>query len=187
MSEVNANMAIENRDVVDYWSAREDDYGLGATWADADKLCWRCGRRAKLQQCHIVPKSRGGACEPSNLVLLCRLCHREAPSVSDPRYMWIWLRATSDAFFEVFRFRRAMDQYVTIFGRAPFEGVDVAAVPVEEMESLLRQILRGTVVHFGEGHLNPVTVACVIHQVEQVLQAKATSDVDQTRDQSMRS
>ena len=56
--------------------------------------------------------------------------------------------------------------------------VDAAAVPVEEMESLFRKILRGTVKHFGEGHLNPVTVACVIHQVEQILQAKATSYVD---------
>jgi 5-methylcytosine-specific restriction endonuclease McrA len=187
LSEVNSSMEVEHRDVVDYWSAREDDCGLGATWADADRLCWRCGRKAKLQQCHIVPKARGGACEPSNLVLLCNQCHREAPNVSDPRYMWIWLRATSDAFYEVFCFRRAMDQYVAMFGKAPFEGVDAAAAPAEEVKSLFRQMLCGAVKHFGEGHLNPVTVACVIHQVEQVLQAKATSDVDQTRGQSMRS
>lgn len=73
---------------------------------------------------------------------------------------------------------RAVDQYVVPFGKAPFEGMDEAAVSVEEMKSLFYQMLREAAVHFGEGHLNAVTVACVIHQVEQVLQAKETSDVD---------
>ncbi len=178
LSEVNPNMAIENRDVVDYWSAREDECGLGVDWADADKRCWRCGCEAELELCHIVPDSRGGLREPSNLVLLCNRCHREAPNVSDPRYMWVWLRATCEPFYDTLWFMRAMDQYVAMFGKAPFEGMDEAAIPADEIKSLFRQVLRETVVHFGEGHLNPVTVACVMHQVEQILQAKATSDVD---------
>jgi len=99
--------------------------------------------------------------------------------------MWMWLRATCVPFYDTFWLVRTADQYVTLFGKAPFEGVDVAAVPAEEMKSLFRQMLRRTVVHFGEGHPNPVTVACVIHQVEQILQAKATSDVDEARGQSM--
>lgn len=177
-SEVSSSMKVAHRDVVDYWSAREDECGLGVDWADAEKRCWRCGYEGELELCHIVPDARGGTREPSNMVLLCNRCHREAPNVSDPRYMWMWLRATCVPFYDTFWLVRAAEQYVTLFGKAPFERVDAAAVPVEEMEPLFRQILRGTVVHFGEGHLNPVTVACVIHQVEQILQAKATSYVD---------
>lgn len=56
LRKVNAKMAVRHRDVVDYWSAREDECGLGVDWADA-------GNR----------------------------CHREAPNVSDPRYMWMWI------------------------------------------------------------------------------------------------
>jgi hypothetical protein len=172
LRKVNAKMAVRHRDVVDYWSAREDECGLGVDWADACNRCWRCGREAKLELCHIVPDSRGGLREPSNLVLLCKRCHREAPNVSDPQYMWMWLRATCVPFYDTFWLMRAVDQYVVIFGKTPFEGMDGAAVSVEEMKSLFCQMLREAVVHFGEGHLNPVTVACVIHQVEQGLQAR---------------
>jgi 5-methylcytosine-specific restriction endonuclease McrA len=65
-------------------SAREDECGLGVDWADARNRCWRCGREARLELCHIVPASRDGLRKSSNLVLLCKRCHKEAMNVSDP-------------------------------------------------------------------------------------------------------
>src|SRR5262249_7661154 len=67
---------------------REDECGLGVDWSEAEERCWRCGYKSSLQKCHIVPDSLGGAARPSNLVLLCCRCHREAPNVADPRFMW---------------------------------------------------------------------------------------------------
>lgn len=84
LRKVNAKMAVRHRDVVDYWSAREDECGLGVDWADARNRCWRCAREARLELCHIVPASRDGLRKSSNLVLLCKRCHKEAMNVSDP-------------------------------------------------------------------------------------------------------
>lgn len=87
-------MNVTHREIVEYWAARESDAGLGVNWSEAETRCWRCGYEGRLERCHIVPSALGGADEPHNLVLLCKRCHREAPNVADPRYMWIWLRKT---------------------------------------------------------------------------------------------
>lgn len=60
--------------------------------------CWACGRMAETERCHIVPRSRGGSEECSNLVLLCKSCHHDAPSVSHSQEeaessMFCWIRA----------------------------------------------------------------------------------------------
>jgi len=44
---------------------------------------------------------------------------------------------------------RAVEQNVAQFGKALLEGMNVAAVPVEEMRLLFRPMWRETVVHFG--------------------------------------
>ena len=92
--------------MVSYWSARIDESDLGCSWADAHSSCWRCGvpgsskgrsygRTPPLERCHIVPRMLGGSGDASNLVLLCRTCHNEAPDVDDTEFMWQWIRATS--------------------------------------------------------------------------------------------
>ncbi len=58
--------------------------------ATLDSLC-RNWNRLPLYRCHIIPKSRGGSDHPKNLVLLCGLCHSEAPDNVDPTYMIEWL------------------------------------------------------------------------------------------------
>jgi hypothetical protein len=72
----------------------------------------------------------------------------------------------------IFGLTRSAEEYVTLFSKAALEGMNVAAVPVEEMRLLLRQTLRETVVRFGEGRLNPITVTCVIQQIGQILRAE---------------
>ncbi|WP_218043192.1 HNH endonuclease [Embleya hyalina] len=39
--------------------------------------CQRCGARTELEVDHIVPVSRGGTWDLSNLLTLCRACHRQ--------------------------------------------------------------------------------------------------------------
>jgi 5-methylcytosine-specific restriction endonuclease McrA len=109
--------------IIDYWFQHEDECGLSVDWVDADKRCWRCGYKTKLQRCHMTPHSLGGADEPANLVLLCIRCHREAPNMENPRFMWIWIRAYATSFYDTFWISRGMEEFEKIFGRKPFSNI----------------------------------------------------------------
>lgn len=37
--------------------------------------CVRCGATEQLELDHVIPFSRGGACSPQNLAVLCRSCN----------------------------------------------------------------------------------------------------------------
>lgn len=89
----------ERKKIVEYWSKIEDESDLSVDWADAHERCWRCGYESRLYKCHIIPDSCGGKFEPSNLVLLCRRCHREAPNVTDPKFMWICAQSGALRYF----------------------------------------------------------------------------------------
>tara|TARA_R100000773_G_C4183215_1_gene92050 strand:+ start:159 stop:704 length:546 start_codon:yes stop_codon:yes gene_type:complete len=60
-------------------------------------FCWACFRedsktwnQSKLERCHILPDCDGGKPTPNNLVLLCKDCHKESPTLSDIFYFWEW-------------------------------------------------------------------------------------------------
>ena len=155
--------------IIDYWEIREDECGLGVDWAEAHERCWRCGCKAVLQFCHIVPDSLDGPDEPSNLVLLCGRCHREAPNVSDPRFMWMWLRATSVSFYEHYWSIRGIQEFEVIFGRKPFSTPAFRHVDQDLMEAAVGEAMEKATVHFGEGRMNPSTIASVYALVEEAL------------------
>jgi 5-methylcytosine-specific restriction endonuclease McrA len=53
---------------------------------------WRdLWNKTKLEVAHIIPHSRGGESIPSNLVLLCRDCHRDNPDSLNETFFWKWL------------------------------------------------------------------------------------------------
>jgi hypothetical protein len=97
-----------------YWRDRFPDLGIFIDWGEPS--CWACGfhygikydikssdanwreifscwARIPLQRCHIVPRSLGGADEPSNLFLMCRECHDLAPNTPFPSVFFEWVRA----------------------------------------------------------------------------------------------
>lgn len=47
--------------------------------------------RTRLEAAHIIPHSKGGESIPSNLVLLCRDCHRDNPDSLNETFFWKWL------------------------------------------------------------------------------------------------
>lgn len=158
-------------EIVAYWAPRESECGLGVDWTEAHERCWRCGTKTRLQRCHIVAASLGGANEPSNLVLLCKWCHEEAPNIDDPKYMWIWLRKTSVPIYDTYRFEKGMMEFEKLFGRKPHfrSGVDDPASYLAEFQSALKEHMGAVTVHFGHGgRLNPATIACLIHKIEQI-------------------
>ena len=102
-------------DIVKYWAPwlMKNGFDLG------EPSCWACGRWwgtkydiknkdasweeiynnwnkvRELQICHIVPKSLGGAYEPSNLFLLCRECHDLAPDTTSKEQFMNWVKKQS--------------------------------------------------------------------------------------------
>jgi ribosomal protein L37E len=158
---------VPHREIVDYWSMREDECGLGIDWAEAHERCWRCGYKSVLHPCHIVPDSLGGKNATWNLVLLCGRCHREAPNVADARFMWIWMSTTCVPLYDTFWTMRGMQEFEEMFGRKPFATPKFDSIAEEQAVELLRKEMRRVTHHFGEGRLNPSTIASIFALIEE--------------------
>lgn len=159
-------MDATHAEIADYWSRNQDECGLSVDWAEAEELCWRCAHRRKLQRCHVVPRSLGGSEQASNLVLLCGQCHAEAPNVADPEFMWIWLRAHAVDCYGTYWQIRGWREYEFIYGKKPFEGVKDHEALILRAYACLEQRIKQVSTHWGQGKLNPATIAWLLRQVE---------------------
>jgi hypothetical protein len=164
--------SVSIREIVDYWSRRESECGLGIDWAEAHERRWRCGYRSALQRCHVIPSALGGPDDPSNLVLLCGRCHREAPNVQDPRFVWIWLRATCVPFYDLYWTVRGAQEFEKMFQRRPFSGPEFEGIDRDQVKQLLGKEMEKATIHFGEGRLNPATIVCIFARIEERLTGK---------------
>lgn len=154
-------------EIIDYWSRNQDECGLAVDWAEAHELCWRCAHSRRLQRCHIVPRALGGSEDPRNLVLLCAQCHAEAPNVVDPEFMWTWLRAHAVSFYEMYWYERGFREFEFIFGRKPFaESMDAVSL-LPKVKVAIEKYINQTSTHWGQGKMNPATIAWLIRQAEQ--------------------
>lgn len=169
-------MAATVDEIVSYWAETEDECGLGVDWAEAHERCWRCGYKTILEKCHIIPAKLGGGATPNNLVLLCSRCHREAPNHQNPEYMWRWLRSTCVSFYDTYWTIRGWEEFEVMFGRKPLDWIGSLGSKVpdlaQEFEAEIEKEFRKTVIHFGEGRLNPSTVACVLAEIEQTVASR---------------
>jgi hypothetical protein len=157
-----------HRQIVEHWRSMHEDGGLTVDWGDAQERCWRCGNKANLQRCHIVPASLGGADEPANLVLLCARCHREAPNVSDQEFMWQWLRAHAAPLYGIYWSERASREFEFVFKRPAFSLLDASTrnVNSEQISAAVAEQMAKTSMHFGDGSLNISTLVWVFAKVE---------------------
>jgi hypothetical protein len=159
------------KEIVQYWSLHKDESELGVDWLEAHERCWRCAYKRNLERCHIVPDSLGGADHPSNLVLLCKHCHREAPNIADSRFMWIWIRETCKPFYDTYWRERGIEEFEKMFKRKPFFPPEKYHMTQEEVEVFMKEEMeeevKKVIVHFGEGMLNPSTYACLFARWEE--------------------
>ena len=107
--------------IVEYWSKYVYEGDLGTDWDEAENRCWRCGverKNGNLDRCHIIPEQTpfNGKDEPSNFVLLCKRCHKEAPDVPDPNIMFTWIKNTSCNFYDEFDFTLISEAFKKIYG-----------------------------------------------------------------------
>ncbi|GLZ62859.1 HNH endonuclease [Micromonospora sp. NBRC 107095] len=108
-----------------------DTVTLKASWA----------LRAKLDRAHLKPHSLGGSNDPSNIVLLCRTCHRDAPDWDDPAEMLAWVQRRAHWS------RLAEDKLLAAWDEIR-PGVPVPNVAPEAVSALISQEAG---VHFGVG------------------------------------
>lgn len=149
-------------EIVNYWVKHIDESDLSVDFREADKRCWRCGCKRKLQRCHIVPDSLGGKDEPSNLVLLCSRCHLDNPNVSDPDIMWDWLKSYKVPFYDTFWKLQGFEEYKKIYGKSMEEEYRIRGITknnIEEIQEIFQSQLKKASYHFGDRALNVATLA----------------------------
>jgi len=162
-----SNQMASVAEIVAYWSRHEDESGLAVDWAEAHKCCWACGRKKgkrNFDRCHIVPRALGGPDSAANLVLLCQRCHKQAPNVNDPSFMWFWLRSRAVPFYDTEWIISGLEEYQRLFGKRPFSGPN--PIDVSELKRMIKKFREQAIIHFGEGRPNPSTLAWVIAKIE---------------------
>ena len=167
------NISVSLDQIVTYWERRQDECSMAVDWSEARERCWRCGYKPRtLERCHIVPDALGGASSPENLVLLCVRCHREAPNVADERFMWLWLRAGCVPFYDTYWTLRGYFEFEQMFGRLPFCEIGLSEDQFNRVDELLKEEDAKATIHFGEGLLNPSTLACIMALIEERITGK---------------
>jgi HNH endonuclease len=82
---------------------------------------WRNWNGTKLERAHIIAASIGGKIEPGNLLLLCPLCHAQAPMTDISEIMLNWTREH--------------DSYLDCVFRKLDESIQRAAIRDDDMAS----------------------------------------------------
>jgi hypothetical protein len=75
--------------------------------------------------------------------------------------MWVWLRRYAVALYDTDWLIRGFEEFERIFGRKPFVSAQ-EDVPKERVQDAYRRVREAMTVHFGEGRLNPSSVAWMI-------------------------
>jgi 5-methylcytosine-specific restriction endonuclease McrA len=112
--------------------------GFDAVRHDVSAEGWDGWETAALDRCHLVPRTLGGDESPSNLVLLCRRCHRDAPNVGHPTYMLRWIAEREPHFAHRWTFIES------VYERADLRGTinTFSTAELNESDRLLRDLLR---------------------------------------------
>lgn len=150
------------REIVEYWESRIDETELSIDFAETEERCWRCAYKSELYRCHVIPDSLGGEDTPSNLVLLCRRCHIEAPNIKEKDFFWDWLKAQKVAFYDSYWTIRGMKEYSEIYKEKIEEAMLRLKIGPEEFQIFLKEQKDFVTIHFGEGRLNPSTLAGIM-------------------------
>ena len=153
------SIKTSRKKISDYWKSNPKAEFLNLDWSNAHNQCWRCNYKKGIQRCHIVPHPKSSNDDPSNLILLCTRCHKEAPNVSDPDIMWDWLWAYCHNRTELNLWvQRIIEEYKFIYDVSPTEEMAAAGATKAEFESFAENTISGAVIHFGEGRLNISTM-----------------------------
>jgi hypothetical protein len=83
------------------------------------------------------------------------------------------MRATCVPICDTYWTERGIQVFEQMFGRKPFTTPEFDDLSEERALALLREELQKATVHFGEGNLNPSTIASVFALIEERVTAAA--------------
>lgn len=127
----------KNLDIIKYWQedalddkgfllyGNGDECGMALDVSELDTgRCWRCATTKNVQRCHIVGESQGGLDEPSNLILLCKDCHDDAPMTKNAtaESIFNWIKKSRRLIVEPFRKSRFALAYNLCLSGCPPEN-----------------------------------------------------------------
>ena len=159
-----SQIKTKNLEIIDYWETRVDECDISVDFSYAHERCWRCGYKSVLHRCHIIPHSLGGEDHPSNLVLLCKRCHVEAPNINDVEFFWDWLKAQKTSFYNTYWTIRGFIEYEQIYKEDIILALFQTNLTYEDLKVFLEENIKNTAIHFGEGRINPSTIAGLIRK-----------------------
>jgi len=81
--------------------------------------------------------------------------------------MWIWLRTTYVGVYDSYWTVRGVQEFEKMFGRKPFTAPGFERLPVEELLAAMESEMKRAIVHFGEGRMNPSTIASIMALLEE--------------------
>lgn len=148
-----------------YWQGRGKyvmiDFGEPSCWACSYyEPEWECEEgeslrsmwnRIGLERAHLVPASLGGQSSPSNMVLLCPLCHKDAPDHADPQYMIRWIESREDYFGWAFR---SLATAINELGGISKEDAALI-IGHPRMDEAFKTAYERATWHFGAGRFTP--------------------------------
>jgi len=77
------------------------------------------------------------------------------------------MRTTYVPFYDLYWSTRGVQEFEKMFGRKPFTLLDFDAVSDKKALELLREEIKKATIHFGEGRLNPSTIASIFALIEE--------------------
>ena len=159
--------------IIEYWQKNcpYEERELNVDILDMDSHCWNCGddkrsgNKVRLEKCHIIPACLGGEDAPSNYVLLCHSCHRDAPNCTDKDAMWIWIRSNYSpmSFYGTYSIRKALIEFKRNKGYSFL--MDVAPKLGQNIEDILRVEMKKVSPH-GVDKINTSTLVHLLNTIE---------------------
>jgi len=153
----------KKEEIIKYWIGKVDETELNFDWSDADYLCWNCGCKRKTQRCHIVPHSLGGADDPSNYVLLCNVCHSNAPNCSNGDIMWDWIKSNRTQFglTNCYFIEKGLEEYQRIYKKDIVSDMISHGITEDNVVECFKEYNQENKIstHFSNSHFNPVSTA----------------------------
>ena len=88
--------------------------------------------------------------------------------------MWIWLRATHVPLYDTYWTIKGEKVFEKMFKRKPFSNFEEDKIDMEVVRELMKKEFNNVTTHFGEGWLNPSTIACIFAEMEKKLENEIT-------------
>lgn len=153
----------KKEDIIKFWIGKIDETELNFDWCDGDIVCWNCGCKRKTQRCHIVPFSLDGEDEPHNYVLLCNICHQNAPNCSNERTMWDWIKSnkTKYGITDCYFIEKGFDEYERIYKKDLINELTSIGITDTNIRDNLQEYNKTNPIstHFSDSHFNPSSTA----------------------------